>query len=261
MDSKASTTTAPLLNQQNRINPPSKPKQKEFLNHLEAYLAKRDGVDKLLKISRYATKIALASSVLPETLPLTQRLKSFESSVGVSRKAFRLGKFVQDVNALRSSKFDSNQELVLALIAYGGEGLYFFVEQFVWLVKSGLIDKKHSRNLQKISAWAEFIGYAGSISLKFRDLNRISEDEKCVKSSIEIAITRGNGCEEEKERLSKLREKKMMKRLSVVQDSADALMALADIRDGGGPFLGPLSISLAGMLSALISTHKNWVSC
>ncbi|KAM0972904.1 hypothetical protein ACFX13_016561 [Malus domestica] len=261
MDSKASTTTAPLLNQQNRINSPSKPKQKDFLNHLEAYLAKRDGVDKLLKISRYATKIALASSVLPETLPLTQRLKSFESSVGVSRKAFRLGKFVQDVNALRSSKFDSNQELVLALIAYGGEGLYFFVEQFVWLVKSGLIDKKHSRNLQKISAWAEFIGYAGSISLKFRDLNRISEDEKCVKSSIEIAITRGNGCEEEKERLSKLREKKMMKRLSVVQDSADALMALADIRDGGGPFLGPLSISLAGMLSALISTHKNWVSC
>ncbi|TQD90143.1 hypothetical protein C1H46_024307 [Malus baccata] len=261
MDSKASTTTAPLLNQQNRINPPSKPKQKDFLNHLEAYLAKRDGVDKLLKISRYATKIALASSVLPETLPLTQRLKSFESSVGVSRKAFRLGKFVQDVNALRSSKFDSNQELVLALIAYGGEGLYFFVEQFVWLVKSGLIDKKHSWNLQKISAWAEFIGYAGSISLKFRDLNRISEDEKCVKSSIEIAITRGNGCEEEKERLNKLREKKMMKRLSVVQDSADALMALADIRDGGGPFLGPLSISLAGMLSALISTHKNWMSC
>ncbi|XP_009364643.1 peroxisomal membrane protein 11A [Pyrus x bretschneideri] len=261
MDSKASTTPAPLLNQQNRINPPSKPKQKDFLNHLEAYLAKRDGVDKLLKISRYATKIVLASSALPETLPLTQRLKSFESSVGVSRKAFRLGKFVQDVNALRSSKFDSNQELVLALIAYVGEGLYFFVEQFVWLVKTGLIDKKHSRNLQKISAWAEFIGYAGSISLKFRDLSRISEDEKCVKSSIEIAIMRGNGCEEEKEKLSKLREKKMMKRLSVVQDSADALMALADIREGGGPFLGPLSISLAGMLSALISTHKNWVSC
>ncbi|XP_009365575.1 peroxisomal membrane protein 11A-like [Pyrus x bretschneideri] len=261
MDSKPSTTTTPLLNQKNPNNPASKPKPRDFLNHLEAYLAKRDGVDKLIKISRYATKIVLASSALPETLPLTQRLKSFESSVGVSRKAFRLGKFVQDVNALRSSKFDSNQELVLALIAYGCEGLYFFVEQFVWLVKSGLIDKKLSRNLQKISAWAEFIGYAGSISLKFRDLNRISEDEKCVKSSIEIAITRVNGCEEEKERLSKLCEKRMMKRLSVVQDSADALMALADIRDGGGPFLGPLSVSLAGMLSALISTHKNWVSC
>lgn len=262
MDSKASTTATPLLNQEKPNNLPSNPKkERDFLNHVEAYLAKRDGVDKLLKISRYATKIILASSALPETLTLTHRLKSFESSVGVSRKAFRLGKFVQDVNALRNSNFDSNEDLVLSLFAYGGEGLYFFVEQFIWLAKSGLIDSKHSRSLQKISAWAEFIGYVGSISLKFRDLNRISEDEKCLKSSIEIAITRGNKCQEEKERLSKLCEKKLMKRLSVVQDAADALMALADIRDGDGPFLGPLSISLAGMLSALISTHKNWVSC
>ncbi|KAM1810863.1 hypothetical protein ACFX12_027565 [Malus domestica] len=192
MDSKPSTTTSPLLNQKNPNNPPSKLKPRDFLNHLEAYLAKQDGVDKLIKISRYVTKIVFASLALPETLPLTQRLKSFESSVSVSHKAFRLGKFVQNINALRSSNFDSNQE-------------------------------------SKISAWTEFIGYAGSISLKFRDLNRISEDEKCVKSSIEIMITRGNGCEKENERLSKLCEKKMMKRLFVVQDLADALMALMDI--------------------------------
>ncbi|KAM2724447.1 hypothetical protein EV1_027268 [Malus domestica] len=214
MDSKPSTTTSPLLNQKNPNNPPSKLKPRDFLNHLEAYLAKQDGVDKLIKISRYVTKIVFASLALPETLPLTQRLKSFESSVSVSHKAFRLGKFVQNINALRSSNFDLNQESVLT---------------FVWLVKLGLINKKHSRNLQKISAWTEFIGYAGSISLKFRDLNRISEDEKCVKSSIEIMITRGNGCEKENERLSKLCEKKMMKRLFVVQDLADALMALMDI--------------------------------
>ncbi|KAM1156840.1 hypothetical protein ACFX2B_027286 [Malus domestica] len=192
MDSKPSTTTSPLLNQKNPNNPPSKLKPRDFLNHLEAYLAKQDGVDKLIKISRYVTKIVFASLALPETLPLTQRLKSFESSVSVSHKAFRLGKFVQNINALRSSNFDLNQE-------------------------------------SKISAWTEFIGYAGSISLKFRDLNRISEDEKCVKSSIEIMITRGNGCEKENERLSKLCEKKMMKRLFVVQDLADALMALMDI--------------------------------
>lgn len=260
MDSKAPTTVTPLLKKESP-NVQSKPKNKDFLTHLEAYLAKRDGVDKLLKISRYATKIILASSALPEILTLNQRLKSFESSVGVSRKAFRLGKFVQDVNALRNSHFDSKQELALALVAYGGEGLYFFVEQLVWLVKSGLIDGKHARNLQMVSAWAELVGYLGSISLKIRDLNRISEDERSVKLSIELAITRGIGCQEEKERLSKLIEKKLMKRLSVVQDLADALMAVADIRDGKGHFLGPLSISIAGLLSALISTHKNWISC
>ncbi|KAL4334841.1 hypothetical protein GQ457_07G026100 [Hibiscus cannabinus] len=253
MDSKASTAAT--------SQPQSKPKEKDFLNHLETYLAKRDGVDKLLKISRYATKIILASSVLPETLPLTRQLKSFESSVGLSRKAFRLGKFVQDVNALRNSHLDSKEEILLSIIAYGGEGLYYFVEQFIWLAKSGLIDARHSRNLQKISAWTEFIGYIGSITLKLRELKRMKEDEACLNSSIEIALLGGVGCKEEEERRKKLRAKKVMKQLSVVQDFADGLMALADIRDGKGSFTDPLLLSCAGLLSALISTHKNWVSC
>ena len=128
MDSKASTV-AP--SQSPRTPTQLNPKEKDFLNHLEAYLAKRDGVDKILKISRYATKIILASSVLPETVPMTRRLKSFESSVGLSRKAFRLGKFVQDVNALRNSLLDSMQESFISIIAYGGEGLYYFIEQFI----------------------------------------------------------------------------------------------------------------------------------
>lgn len=256
MDAKASTV-APLQT----ATAQSKPKGKDFLDHLEVYLAKRDGVDKLLKISRYATKIILASSILPETVPLARQLKSFESSVGLSRKAFRLGKFVQDVNALRNSHLDSKEEILLSVIAYGGEGLYYFFEQFIWLAKSGLIDAKHSRNLQKISAWAELIGYIGSISLKLRDLKRIKEEEACLNSSIEIAISRGVGRTEEEERRKKLREKKLMKQLSVVQDIADGLMALADIRGGKGRFTDPLLLSCAGLLSALISTHKNWVSC
>ncbi|XP_057469002.1 peroxisomal membrane protein 11A-like [Actinidia eriantha] len=262
MDPKTSNISSSST--QNPKNPAiarSTPEDRDFLNHLEAYLAKRDGVDKLLKIWRYATKIILASSLLPETLPLHSRLKSFESSVGVSRKAFRLGKFVQDVNALRNSCFDSREEIVLSLIAYGGEGLYYFVEQFVWLAKSGLVDAKHARNLQLISAWAELIGYVGSIGLKIRDLKRIAEDEACVRATIEIAIARGDRCVEEKAKIRKLREKKFMKKLSVVQDLADGLMALADIRDGQGRLSAPILMSSAGLLSALISTHKNWLSC
>ncbi|KAL6995650.1 Peroxisomal membrane protein 11A [Sarracenia purpurea var. burkii] len=258
----ASSSPSPSIQTpKNPVIDRSTSKNRDFLIHLEAYLAKRDGVDKLLKISRYATKIILASSLLPETLPLTRRLKSFESSVGISRKAFRLGKFVQDVNALRNSRFDTQEELVLSVIAYGFEGLYYFVEQFVWLVKSGLVDGKHSRNLQKISAWAEFVGYVGSIGLKIRDLKRIAEDEACLRTSIEIAITRGDWYGEEEAKILKLREKKFMKKLSVVQDLADGLMALADIRDGKGRLSAPVLISSAGLLSAMISTHKNWISC
>ncbi|XAR61793.1 hypothetical protein NMG60_11016311 [Bertholletia excelsa] len=260
METKASSLS-PSQNAKPPIVARPTTKDRDFLNHLESYLAKRDGVDKLLKISRYATKIILASSAVPETLPLHRRLKSFESSVGASRKAFRLGKFVQDVNALRNSCFDSREELILAVIAYGGEGLYYFVEQFVWLAKSGLIDSKHSRNLQKISAWAEFIGYVGSISLKLRDLKRIEAEEACLSATIEIAVVRGESCIEEHAQMRKLSEKKLMKRLSIVQDLADGLMALADIRGGKGRLSAPLLISSAGLLSALISTHKNWLSC
>ncbi|KAF2618936.1 hypothetical protein F2Q68_00038809 [Brassica cretica] len=237
------------------------PKPRDFLNHLETYLAKRDGVDKLLKISRYTTKIILASSLIPETNPLTHRLKSFESSVGVSRKAFRLGKFVQDINALRASRWrDSNRGLALLLIlAYGGEGLYYLVEQFVWLSKSGLIDAKW---VQKMSAWAELVGYVGSVSLKVRDLREIKEEEACVASTIEISVTRGIGCVGEEEKMRKLKEKKTMKVLSVLQDLADGLMAVADVRDGKvGVLSAPSVIASAGLFSAIISTHKNWVSC
>ncbi|KAF8409918.1 hypothetical protein HHK36_002437 [Tetracentron sinense] len=234
-------------------------KERDFLNHLEAYLAKRDGVDKLLKISRYASKIILASSVLPETLSLTRRLKSFESSVGVSRKAFRLGKFVQDLNALRNATFDSNEERILSVIAYGGEGLYYFVEQFVWFAKSGLIDSKYLSRLQKVSAWAEFIGYFGSIALKTRDLKKIIEEEACLESQIEIAISRGHGYDKEAEQIHKLADKRLMKKLSIVQDFADGLMALADIRDGKGMLSSPLLIASGGLLSALIRSVSNIV--
>lgn len=242
-------------------NPNPNPKNRDFLIHLEAYLTKRDGVDKLLKISRYASKIILASSVIPESLPLSLRLKSFESSVGVSRKAFRLGKFVQDVNALRSANISSKEDLLLSILAYGGEGLYYFVEQFVWFGKAGLIDKKNLNSLQKISAWCEFIGYIGSVSLKVKELSQISEDEQCLLSTREVSMIRGIGYADEEEKLRKLRLKKLMKRLSVIQDFADGLMALADISDGKGMLSAPLLLSSAGLLSALISTHKNWISC
>ncbi|GER47933.1 peroxisomal membrane protein 11-3 [Striga asiatica] len=240
-------------------NPPSR----DFLIHLEIYLAKRDGVDKLLKISRYAAKIALASSLLDPRHPAAARLKSFESSVGVSRKAFRIGKFVQDVNALRSAAHlasHSHLGLFLSLVAHGGEGLYYFVEQFVWLGKAGLIDRRRLPALQRLSAWCEFVGYFGSVGLKVMELRGIEEEERCLASSIDLAVVRGIKCGEEQGKLRRLREKKVMKWLSVVQDLADGLMALADIRDGRGRLSAPILLSSAGLLSALISTHKNWVS-
>ncbi|KAF7836927.1 Cysteine-rich RLK (receptor-like protein kinase) 8 [Senna tora] len=59
---------------------------------------------------------------------------------------------------------------------------------------------------EKISAWAEFIGYFGNIALKLGDLRHICDDEKILKSRIEVAITKGIECQDEEVKLSKLRE-------------------------------------------------------
>uniref|UniRef100_A0A1D1XP06 Peroxisomal membrane protein 11A n=1 Tax=Anthurium amnicola TaxID=1678845 RepID=A0A1D1XP06_9ARAE len=233
--------------------------QRDFLLHLEAYLAKRDGVDKLLKISRYAAKVLLASSAVRGAPDLAPRLKAFESSLGVSRKAFRLGKFVQDLNALRSAaaRPQSPGDRLLSLLAYGGEGVYYFVEQFVWLSKAGLIGAGHSKRLQKVSAWAELIGYVGSIVLKVEDLRKIRTSLKSVEAKRRSTDGDGAGDEE----LRRLPEKLLLKELSVIQDLADALMAIGDVREWKGFLSSPLLMALAGLLSALISTHKNWSSC
>ena len=57
-----------------------------------------------------------------------------------NRKAFRLGKFLQDVNGLRRSRSLGYMAL-LELVAYGGEGVYYFLEQLSWCVLSaGCVD-------------------------------------------------------------------------------------------------------------------------
>ncbi|RWR88233.1 peroxisomal membrane protein 11A-like protein [Cinnamomum micranthum f. kanehirae] len=66
--------------------------------HLKSYIAKRDDVGKLFKISRYTAKIALSSSLLPQTSPLHPLNPASASPVRPSAST----KFVQDLNALRA---------------------------------------------------------------------------------------------------------------------------------------------------------------
>ncbi|KAJ1699309.1 hypothetical protein LUZ63_007821 [Rhynchospora breviuscula] len=234
----------------------SPPPRRDFLLHLEAYLARRDGVDKLLKISRYAAKILLATPSRGGSL--SPQLQAFESSVGLSRKAFRLGKFIQDVNSLRFFSFSktlcsSPLDLFLAIVAFGGEGVYFFIEQFVWLAKAGLLPSELVPPLQKLSTWSELVGYVGSVALKTREMEKI-------KASIE-ARKKEEGDDDEMD-LERLNGKLELKKLSIVQDAADGVMALSDVKSFHfGTGFSALVCAMAGMISALISTHRNWRAC
>ncbi|KAJ8633008.1 hypothetical protein MRB53_026344 [Persea americana] len=136
VDSNSKAVSTPLL---------KSIKDRDFLTHLETYLAKHNGIDKFIKISRYAVKIALSSSLLPQTSPLHPCLKSFESNIGLSQKALCLSKLAEDLNVLCAHH-------PISLLTYGSEGLYYFIEQLVWLSKTGLIDHRQLPYLQKISA-------------------------------------------------------------------------------------------------------------
>ncbi|KAF0902213.1 hypothetical protein E2562_014452 [Oryza meyeriana var. granulata] len=138
------------------------PPPRDFLVHVEAYLSRRDGVDNLLKFSRYAARLALAVGPLPSAA--ADRLKSFESSVGLSRKAFRLGKFVQFVNALRA--YHPHVPPPLVLLAYGGQGVNYFLEQFAWLVKAGVLPEHLLPRLQPLGAWVQLPAHVGSLAIK-----------------------------------------------------------------------------------------------
>lgn len=240
---------------------PHRADQRPFLDRLEVYLSRRDGVDKLLKIGRYTCQILVASPLLaPKDPVLASRLKEFEASVGLSRKALRLGKFVQDLNALRTVPSLRLRDGILEAVASGGEGVYYFIEQFIWLMKAGLLDKRHQKRLENISAWAEFIGYLGSISLKSLQIRDLIAKESSLSTAIEKGkdTLEGASLVQTVRKLAELRRTRLLKNLSIIQDFADALLALSDIRDSNGVLSNPIVLSSCGLLSALISAHKNW---
>ena len=51
--------------------------------------------------------------------------------LGARRKAYKLGKFLADVNKLRKVPI-TDQLLYLELLANGGNMLYLFMEQLTW---------------------------------------------------------------------------------------------------------------------------------
>lgn len=231
--------------------------KKDLLDKTVAFLAKREGIDKTLKIIRYTSRLVAAVSV-PGT-EVNLRASGLEKSVGVSRKAFRLGKFLQDVNKLRRVKLDGYVGL-LELMTYTGEGVYYFIEQFAWLMKTGAMSKKYEKSLSRISAWAEIVGYASNIlltSIKIRELRR-REDECWAELKAQSASDL-DGCVEVSKRLRTLQSLRLLQMSYMVQDLADSLLALNDIRGVPDSHLAhPVLLSIAGLISAAVSTYKNW---
>lgn len=58
---------------------------RDALTRTVTFLQKRDGIDKVLKIVRYAVKLACVSTLKDSDTELAAQLRGFEASIGVTR--------------------------------------------------------------------------------------------------------------------------------------------------------------------------------
>eukprot|EP00878_Enallax_costatus_P010388 GHUV01010841.1.p1 GENE.GHUV01010841.1~~GHUV01010841.1.p1 ORF type:complete len:217 (+),score=52.11 GHUV01010841.1:287-937(+) len=207
-------------------------KQQDTLDRTVAFLQKREGIDKTLKIVRYTSR--LIAAVSPPGSDQRKRFEALQSSVGTSRKAYRLGKFLQDVNSARKMKaWTSSSLALLELVAYAGEGTYYFLDQFLWLMKAGFIPKHNESSVSKVSAWAEVVGYAANIILSLNKYQQLVHQEQALARKIDSlwkdSVDGSTVDPSLTAQLSLLRSARLLRLALIVQDLADSMTAINDI--------------------------------
>mmetsp|Transcript_5066 Transcript_5066/g.15190 ORF Transcript_5066/g.15190 Transcript_5066/m.15190 type:complete len:241 (-) Transcript_5066:1574-2296(-) len=225
-----------------------------------AFLSKRDGIDKVLKLAKYLSSLGVELSHGGEGGGASSggrgggKLKDLESALSLSRKAFRLGKFLGNVNKLvelrereRKRAEDAARRevgkgdgfrklveenyflsrrtfLVLSLVNNCSEGLYYFLDQLQFLVKAKVLKKSDTiKGIKRTAAVAELLSYVADTLLLVLDGK--SGEDMCF---------------------------------STMQNLADFLMALDDIRDSEGGLGDPRFLSCLGLVSALIGIRSKW---
>ncbi|CAI6008263.1 unnamed protein product, partial [Closterium sp. NIES-65] len=73
---------------------------------------------------------------------LADRAQKFEIGCGLSRKAFRLGRFLTGFNNLRTTQYSDWKVTTLSVVGSAGEMVYFFFDHLTWMSKVGLLEPK-----------------------------------------------------------------------------------------------------------------------
>ncbi|XP_073128533.1 peroxisomal membrane protein 11-4-like [Henckelia pumila] len=212
----------------------------DTVDKLVIFLAKRDGIDKVVKTFQYVSKLVHWHAEIRSSGELADKAKKWEVASGLSRKAFRSGRFLTGFNALRSI----NPGL-LAILSNAGEMVYFFFDHFLWLSRIGVLDPKLAPTMSFVSAFGEAFGYIFFIISDF------------------ILIRKG--IMEEKTRVGESRERdnirvdRVMRLMSVAANLADLVIAIADIHPN--PFCNhALTLGISGLVSAWAGWYRNWPS-
>ncbi|CAI9771830.1 unnamed protein product [Fraxinus pennsylvanica] len=193
----------------------------DTVDKLVIFLAKRDGIDKLVKTFQYVSK--LVHWHVNETHPdVASRAKKWEVAAGLSRKAFRSGRFLTGFNAVRRNPGPTKTFRLLAVLSNAGEMVYFFFDHILWLSRIGVLDANLARSMSFISAFGESFGYIFFIISDFILIQEgIKTERKIIKSMEES--------KDSKEKIKKIRVDRVMRLMAIAANLADLIIALADV--------------------------------
>ncbi|WRX17680.1 Peroxisomal biogenesis factor 11 - like 4 [Theobroma cacao] len=224
----------------------------DTVDKLVIFLAKRDGIDKLVKTFQYVSK--LVHWQVEATHPdIANRFKQWEVASGLSRKAFRSGRFLTGFNALRRNPGSSPTFKFLAVLANAGEMVYFFFDHFLWLSRIGTLDAKLARRMSFISAFGESFGYIFFIVSDFIIMKEGLEAERKL-----IALAEEDS-KDAKVKIRSIRADRVMRLMAVAANIADLIIALADIEPN--PFCNhAVTLGISGLVSAWAGWYRNWPS-
>ncbi|KAM1141881.1 hypothetical protein ACFX2I_041796 [Malus domestica] len=223
----------------------------DTVDKLAIFLAKRDGIDKLVKTFQYVSKLAHwhAEAKNPEN---AQRAKQWEVAFGFCRKAFRTGRFLTGYNALRRIPGSTPTLRFLAVLANAWEMVYFCFDHFLWLSRIGTLSPNLAQNMNFISAFGESFGYVFFIVLDFIALKEGVEAEK-------VAALEDKSAEMKSESLRKIRGDRVMRLMAVAANIADLVIGIADIEPN--PFCNhAVTLEISGLVSAWSGWCRNWPS-
>lgn len=230
----------------------------DTVDKLVIYLAKRDGIDKLVKTFQYVSK--LVHWHIEATNPnMAQKFKQLEVASGLSRKAFRSGRFLTGFNAVRRSPGTSPAFKFLAVLSNAGEMVYFFFDHLLWLSRIGTLDPKLAKKMSFISAFGESFGYIFFIISDFIVLKEgVKEEKQLLVTSLN---NKGESGKEvtNNEKIKKIRVDRVMRLMAMSANIADLIIALAEIEPN--PFCNHVvTLGISGLVSAWAGWYRNWPS-
>ncbi|CAN6235748.1 unnamed protein product [Urochloa humidicola] len=238
----------------------------DTLDKLVVFLAKRDGIDKLVKTFQYVSKLAHwgTESSHPE---FAKRAKNWETSSGLSRKAFRSGRFLTGFNALRRAPGPASPRgdddfffAALALLANAGEMVYFFFDHFTWLSRAGVLDPWLARRAAYVSAFGESVGYVFFIAMDLIMIRRGVRRERRL-----LLMRDGGGGDQEGEEaerekeVRRIRVDRVMRLMATAANAADLVIGIAEVEPNR--FCNhAVTMGISGLVSAWAGWYRNWPS-